>query len=55
MKLLPTKAKTYVVFCDYFKILFWSTYFKYSWFKHNFKLFVFKITIILLYFWHSKL
>jgi len=35
-------------------MFFWSKYFKYLWFKHNLKLFVFKITIILLYFWHSK-
>jgi hypothetical protein len=29
MKVLPTEAKTYVVFCDYFKIFFGSTDFKY--------------------------
>jgi hypothetical protein len=39
MKFLPTEARTYVVFCDYFKYL---------------KLFVFKCTIIVLYFWRSK-
>jgi hypothetical protein len=36
MKVLPTEARTYVVFCDYFKIFFGSTDFKYSWFKHKF-------------------
>jgi len=51
MKVLPTEARTYVVFCDYFKIFFGSTDFKYSWFKHKIKLFVFKCTIIVLYFW----
>jgi hypothetical protein len=30
MKFLPTEASTYVVFCDYFKIFFGSTDFKYS-------------------------
>ena len=49
MKFLPNKARTYVVFCDYLKIFFWSTDFKYSWFKHKLKLFVFKSTIISLY------
>jgi hypothetical protein len=44
----------YIVFCDYFKIFFGSTDFKCSWFKHKFKLFVFKCTIIVLYFWRSK-
>ena len=34
----PTKVKTYVVFCEYFKIFFWSTDFKYSQFKHTHKL-----------------
>jgi hypothetical protein len=24
MKVLPTEARTYVVFCDYFKIFFWK-------------------------------
>ena len=43
MIFLPTEA--YVVFCDYFKIFFWSTDFKYSWFKHKLKLFVFKCTV----------
>ena len=42
------------VFCDYFKIFFGSTDFKCSWFKHKLKLFVFKCTIIVLYFWRSK-
>jgi hypothetical protein len=46
MKVLPTEARTYVVFCDYFKIFFGSTDLKYSWFKHKLKLFVFKCTII---------
>jgi hypothetical protein len=41
-------------FCDYFKIFFGSTDFKCSWFKHKLKLFVFKYTIIVLYFWLSK-
>jgi hypothetical protein len=50
MKCLPTEASTYVVFCDYFKIFFGSTDFKCSWFKHKLKLFVFKCTIIVLYF-----
>jgi hypothetical protein len=50
MIFLPTEARTYVVFYDYFKIFFWSTYFKYSWFKHKLKLFVFKCTIIVLCF-----
>jgi len=54
MKFLSTKARTYVVFCDYFKIYIWSTDFKYSRFKHKLKLFVFKSTIIVLYFWGSK-
>ena len=39
-------------FCDYFKLFFGSTDFKYSWFKH--KLFVFKCTIIVLCFRCSK-
>jgi hypothetical protein len=43
-----------IVFCDYFKIFFGSTDFKCSWFKHKLKLFVFKYTIIVLYFWRSK-
>ena len=30
MQFLPTEAITYVVFCDYFKIFFGSTDFKYS-------------------------
>jgi len=30
MKVLPTEARTYVVFCDYLKIFFGSTDFKYS-------------------------
>jgi hypothetical protein len=54
MNFLPTEARTYVVFCDYFKIFFGSTDFKCSWFKHKLKLFVFKYTIIVLYFWRSK-
>jgi hypothetical protein len=45
MIFLPTEARTYVVFGDYFKTFFWSTDFKYSWFKHKLKLFVFKCTI----------
>jgi hypothetical protein len=40
----------YVVFCDYFEALI----FKYSWFKHKLKLFVFKGTIIVLCFLSSK-
>ena len=43
---LPTEARTYVVFCDYFKIFFWSTDLRYSWLK----LFVFKCTIIVMCF-----
>ena len=35
-------------------LFFGSTDFKCSWFKHKLKLFVFKCTIIVLYFWHSK-
>ena len=35
-------------------LFFGSTDFKCSWFKHKFKLFVFKCTIIVLYFWRSK-
>ena len=54
MIFLPTEVRTYVVFCDYFKIFFWSTDFKYSWLKHKLKLFVFKCTIIVLCFWRSK-
>jgi hypothetical protein len=50
----PTEARTYVVFCDYFKIFFGSTDFKCSWYKHKVKLFVFKCAIIVLYFWRSK-
>ena len=50
MIFLPIEARTYVVLCDYFKIFLWSTDFKYSWFKHKLKLFVFKCTIILLCF-----
>ena len=38
----------------WFKIFFGSTDFKCSWFKHKLKLFVFKCTIIVLYFWRSK-
>jgi hypothetical protein len=53
-EILPTEARTYVVFWDYFKIFFGSTDFKCSWFKHKLKLFVFKCTIIVLYFWRSK-
>jgi len=45
MTLLPIRAMTYVVFCDYFKIFIWSTDFKYSQFKNQIKLFVFKSTI----------
>ena len=51
---LPTEVRMYVVFCDYFKIFFWSTNFKYSWFKHKLKLFVFKCTLIVLRFLSSK-
>jgi hypothetical protein len=54
MNFLPTEARTYVVFCDYFKIFVGSTDFKCSWFKYKLKLFVFKCTIIVLYFWRSK-
>ena len=54
MKFLPTEARTYVVFWDYFRIFFGSTDFKCSWFKHKLILFVFKCTIIVLYFWRSK-
>jgi hypothetical protein len=50
MKFLPAKARTYVVFCDYFKIFIWSTDLKYSQFKHKLKLFVYKSTIIVLCF-----
>ena len=35
-------------------LFFGSTDFKCSWFKHKLKLFVFKCTIIVLYFWRSK-
>ena len=42
MKFLPTKERTFVVFCDYFKIYLWSTDFKYSRLKHKLNLFVFK-------------
>jgi hypothetical protein len=42
------KRERNVVFCDYFKIFFWCTDFKYSWFKHKLKLFVFKFIIIVL-------
>jgi len=48
MKFLPTKERTYVVFCDYFRIYLWSTDFKCSRLKHKLKLFVFKSIIILL-------
>ena len=51
---LPTEVRMYVVFCDYFKIFFWSTNFKYSWIKHKLKLFVFKCTLIVLRFLSSK-
>jgi hypothetical protein len=54
MKFLPTKARMYLVFCDYFKIFFWNTDFEYSRFKHKLKSFIFKSTIIVLCFWHSK-
>jgi len=50
MKFWPTKARTYVVFCDYFKIFIWSTNLKYSRLKHKLKLFVYKSTIIVLCF-----
>jgi len=36
--------------CSFLWIFFWSTDFKYSWFKHKLKLFVFKCTIIVLCF-----
>ena len=54
MIFLPTEVRTYVVFCVFFKIFFWSTNFKYSWFKHKLILFVFKCTIIVFCFWRSK-
>jgi len=54
MKSFPTEARTYIVFCDYFKIFYGSTDFKYSWFKHKLKLCVFKCTVIVLYCWRLK-
>jgi hypothetical protein len=54
MKYLPTNARTYLLFCAYFKIFLWSTELKYSRIKHKDKLFVFRSIIIVSCFWRSK-
>ena len=51
---LTNRSENVRSFLWLFYNIFGSTYFKYSWFKHKLKLFVFKCTIIVLYFWRSK-
>ena len=53
MKFLPAKARTYVVFHDYFKKNFDAQILNIH-DLNKLKLFVFKSTIIVLCFWHSK-